>query len=370
LTAGVAREHQLRTLRIRSFRNLTKVDLEFGPRLNVLSGDNGHGKTSVLEALYLLATSKSFRTERVTEVRQQGSDVTTVHGRFLEDGLEREQRAVLNRDGKSFAIDGKAPVRMSSYAVRTPIVIFHPGDIELVSGAAAVRRRLLDRISLFREPISGDSRLAYARAQRERQVLLATRGTLVSELAVFEQLMAKHGVLLHEIRRRSFETLSAALLPAFGSLAALDLELEIEYRPGGSSDPGEFAEELARRREGDRRRKSPDYGPGRDDLILTISGRSARKHASQGQQRVLTLALKAAELSCIREARGTEPLLLLDDVSSELDPSRVGAVYDFVRARQSQVLVTTTRPDLFQMQGLEGTERRDFRLQAGALVST
>lgn len=363
----MAQAHCVKELHIRGFRNLTQLELSFGPRLNVLSGDNGQGKTSVLEALYLLATSRSFRTERLSEVRQQGAELTTLRGVFVEGRIEREQRAVLSREQRAFTIDGKSPERLSSYAVRTPIVVFHPGDLELVSGAATLRRRLLDRISLFAEPGSSDTRLRYRRAQRERQAALMTRGTNAPELLAFERVIAEYGVRLRLSRERAAELLGAALRPAFGSLAAVDLALELEYVPGGSGDEEEFARELRQRREADRRRKSSDYGPGRDDLALSINGRSARKHASQGQQRVLTLALKAAELDCIRDARGAEPLLLLDDVSSELDPTRVGAVYDFVRSRPSQVLVTTTRPDLFEMQGIPDSERRDFRLRAGSL---
>jgi DNA replication and repair protein RecF len=181
--------------------------------------------------------------------------------------------------------------------------------------------------------------------------------------------MARYGVELGKARARAAEALERALLPAFESMAAADLRLELEYLPGGTDDPAFFAHELQKRREGDRRRKAPNFGPQRDDVDLSINGRSARRHASQGQQRVLTLALKVAELACIRETRGVEPILLLDDVSSELDPTRVGAVYDFIRSTQSQVFVTTTRSELFQMAGFEGPDRCDFRLHRGALAS-
>jgi DNA replication and repair protein RecF len=117
----------------------------------------------------------------------------------------------------------------------------------------------------------------------------------------------------------------------------------------------------------DRRRRAATFGPHKDELELVLDGRAARKHASQGQHRILTLSLKLAELSTIREARQAHPLLLLDDVSSELDPTRIGLVYDFLRESQSQVFVTTTRPDLFVTPGLGPDERHDYRLEAGCL---
>lgn len=360
--------HRLDELRITGLRNITDLSLAFSPRLNVITGDNGQGKTSVLEALYFLSTSRSFRTERSKDLVQEGASLTRVQGTFIEGELRREQRAVLNHGRRLLTIDGKAPERLSSYAVRSPIVIFHPGDLQLVSGTASLRRRLLDRVALFTDAAAGDARLNYQKALKERQQALQVRGTHAPEVGVFEQLMARYGVELGKARARAAEALERALLPAFGSMAAADLHLELEYLPGGSEDPALFAQELHSRREGDRRRKAPNFGPQRDDVELRINGGSARRHASQGQQRVLTLALKVAELACIRETRGVEPVLLLDDVSSELDPTRVGAVYEFIRSTQSQVFVTTTRSELFQMAGFEGPNRRDFRLHAGALA--
>lgn len=359
--------HRALELEIVGFRNISRLELELAPKLNILSGDNGQGKTSVLEALYLLSTSRSFRTERLREVQQDGTQVTRVRARFLEGDVERVQRAMFANGRRSLFIDDKAPERLSAYAVRTPVVVFHPGDLELVGGPAALRRRLLDRIALFVDPASTETRLRYQKAQKERQAVLIQRGIRAPELDAFEHLMARYGLEVKEARAQATAGLTRALMPAFGRMAAIDLQLSLAYLPGGANDAMTFKLELERRREGDRRRGSSSYGPGRDDLELSINGRSARRHASQGQQRVLALALKVAELSCIRDARGLEPLLLLDDVSSELDPTRVGAVYDFIRASESQVFVTTTRPELFATAGYSSSERRDFKLAGGRL---
>jgi DNA replication and repair protein RecF len=141
----------------------------------------------------------------------------------------------------------------------------------------------------------------------------------------------------------------------------------MRYRPGGVLDEVRFREELAARRGSDRRRHGATFGPHKDDLELSIDGRSARKHASQGQHRILTLTLKLAELAAIRGARGAHPILLLDDVSSELDPTRTGAVFAFLSTTPSQVFVTTTRPELFQTPGASPSDRHDYVLEGGAL---
>lgn len=361
-------ELRIERLEVMNFRNIEQLELELAPRINVIAGDNGHGKTSVLEALYFVATSRSFRTERISEAQREGAATTRVTALVLDAGQQRAQRAALVSGRRSLALDGKRPESLASFAVRTPVVVFHPGDLQLVSGGAALRRTLLDRIGLFQEPHRAQARSRYAKAQRQRQQLLQQRGVRARELEVFEDLMAQAGVEVELGRAMSTVALRSALQEVFAELAAADLELTLELRMGGCTDAAEFRRELFARRERDLQRRAASFGPQRDDLELTLNRRSARHHASQGQQRILTLALKVAELDCVRRARGADPLLLLDDVSSELDPERTGAVYRFVRRATNQVLVTTTRPELFETPGLGAVDRADFRLHHGQLV--
>jgi DNA replication and repair protein RecF len=352
---------------IRSLRNLTAVEIEPSTRLNVVSGDNGQGKTSLLEALYLVATSKSFRAEKLRELVQQGAESAVVRASLREAGDLREQRAALSERGRSFLVDGKRPPTLGSYATRTPVVVFHPGDLALVSGAAAMRRTLLDRVGLFIDPLSADDRQRYLHALRERQHVLEERGPAAAELDAFEPIAAQHGARWAAAHAASAERLAQALQRAFERLAPAELRLDVRFEPAGTDDPERFLAELVARRNRDRSRGSASFGPQRDELGLDVDGRSARRHASQGQQRILTLSLKLAELECVRQARGAHPVLLLDDVSSELDPLRTGAVYEFLRATDSQVFVTTTRRELFPTPDLGAAERRDFVLRDGVV---
>lgn len=344
------------------------MDIEPVPRLNVIAGDNGHGKTSLLEAIYLVSTTRSFRAERAGEVVQTGQDLATIIA-TVQDGLVvREQRAIVGPRVKSYLVDGKRPDRLVTFATLTPVVVFHPGDLSLVTGPASLRRTLLDRVALFHEPTSGDHRQRFLRALRERQDILERKGSSAAELSVYEELMAREGALLAAARERAAERLTEALTPAFTRMAARELELGVSYRPGGTTDSDQFGAALFSHRAADLRRHTATFGPQRDELELSIDGRPARTQASQGQQRVLTLALKVAELATVRAARGAEPILLLDDVSSELDPARTGAVYEFLRETSGQVFVTTTRPDLLVTPGATIADRADWHLRDGALV--
>jgi DNA replication and repair protein RecF len=351
----------------RSFRNLSQVDFEPAAGLNVISGDNGQGKTSLLEALYFVAVTRSFRAEKLETLIQEGQEFASVRARVQDGDHAREQRAMIGHKERSVLLDGKKPERLANYATRTPAVIFHPGDLELVNESAAARRKLLDRIALYVDPASSDARLRYTRASRERKSALELRGPSARELDAFEQIMAEHGARFARARSEAARRLLAALSPAFASMADPGLELRALYKPGGSEDEAEFARELSARRARDSRQRSASFGPQRDEIQLLVDGRSARHHASQGQQRILTLSLKVAELDCVRAARRAHPVLLLDDVSSELDPARTGAVYAFLRETQSQVFVTTTRPELFPTPGASSVERADWQLVSGAL---
>ena len=352
-------------LRIQAFRNIEALEFEPSPRLNVIAGDNGQGKTSLLEALYWVATSKSFRTERARELVQVGAESTAVVARVQDDGLRREQRAVIASGSVAFSLDGKRASGRGAYATRTPVVVFHPGDLALASGPASVRRTLLDRIALYREPTSADHRQRYLRALRSRQKTLEERGPRAGELSAFEELMAAEGSRLSRARRAAAGELLSALEPAFRAVAPQELLLGTRYVAGGSEDEAEFRKQLEERRLADLRRRAATFGPQRDEVEIALDGRAARNHASQGQQRILALALKIAELSCVRAARGAHPVLLLDDVSSELDPGRTGAVYELLSSEPSQVFVTTTRPELFVTS--DAAERLDLVMRKGRL---
>jgi DNA replication and repair protein RecF len=358
---------RIESLALRQFRNIERADVGELVRFTVLSGDNGQGKTSVLEAIYLVCTTKSFRTSKLAELVRHGADTTSVRAHVREGDETREQSVGLEGSRRAVKLAGKRPTSFASYAVRSPVVVFHPGEMVLSSGPAAKRRTLLDRVALFVDPTSMDHLARYTEASRSRQRALELRGPEASELEAFERIMAQHGAALTRARGEAFERIRPELLRSFARITAQARELGAEYRQGGPYDASELEDALRAGRERDRHRGSAGAGPHRDDVVIRLGSYDVRSDASQGEHRAVTMALKMAELACIARARGVDPVLLLDDVSSELDLSRTALLFEFLRESPGQIFLTTTRPSLIDTSGLAPGERRDFHLVMGAL---
>lgn len=364
----------LQRLSVRSLRNLTHLDLEPAARVNVVAGNNGQGKTSLLEAIYLACTSRSFRTARPPELVQHGAAAASARARFVDQDddalhapLAREQVVAIEGRRVQVRLDGNRPASLADFATRSPVVAFHPDELTLSTGPAQGRRTLLDRLALFMAPASADHRARYQRALRSRHLGLRRPSVDPAEIEAYERIAAHHGAALTRARALAADALTRELLPAFARIAAPGLDLSARYAPGGSDDPAHALDELARHRDRDAHRPTAGFGPHRDDLVLELGGHSARAVASQGQHRALTLALKAAETATVAAARGVEPLLLLDDVSSELDPDRTEALFTFLGLTRGQLFLTTTRRELIVTPGIDAADRRDFEVRDGVL---
>jgi len=364
---------KLTRIDVTNIRNLASVSIELSGSINVLFGANGQGKTSLLEAVYLVATSRSFRTHRYRELVRYGTTGGSVRA-WISDGLGvREQVVGLTPTHRQVLVDGTKPESLAKFAVRTPVVVFHPGEIELTMGSAAGRRTLMDRVALYFDVSSHAEHQAYDHAMKARQKLLAGAVSSIGAegargLEVYEQLMARHGAALSRCRSRAVDELSRAALEAFGQVAPGSLRLSMRYLPGGSDSEAEVVKQLFERRVQDGRRQTVGFGPHRDDLLLELNGHSVRTGASQGQHRLLTLSLKIGEMVCVGKASGVQPLLLLDDVSSELDADRTDAFLGLLGHREDQVLLTTTRPEMLRVFEKTMGKAKVFSVDSGCLA--
>lgn len=360
---------RLDSITIAEIRNIRQARLQLAPRLNLVSGNNGHGKTSLLEAVYLLTTSRSFRTARLGELVGHGATVASVRGQFREaEATTREQSVGVQGGRRTVRLDGEAPPSLAHYATRSPVVVFDPQQLRLSTGPSAERRQLLDRLTLYERPAVATDRARYTRALAERQRLLTDRAASDAALSAYEALLAEHGAALTEARQAASEALGAHLVTAFQRIAAPDLRLEARYQPAGSPDRADALERLRAQRGRDARSRRTSFGPHRDDLELRIDGRSARVVGSQGQHRAITLALKIAEMHTIAAARGLRPILLLDDVSSELDAERTAALFAHLAEIACQIFLTTTRPGLIEAPDVPPAERLELSVVHGVLA--
>lgn len=363
----------LRDLEVRGFRNLAARRVTLGARFNVFSGENGQGKTNLLEAIYLVATSRSFRTASLGDVVAHGAELARVRAAIVDDRLgagapAREQVVSIAGTRRAVQLDGKRPRTLATFALATPVVLFEPASLVLTQGPAGERRKLLDRIAVQVAAASGGGEALVHDAERYRRAHLQRKKALESNadartLDSFERVMAEHGARIVRARAHAADVLRPWALAAFQRIAHAGLVFDLAYAPRAPDEAEAFAAELSARRAEDRRRGTATLGPHLDDLALRLGGHPVRRVASQGQHRAIVLALKGAELETIRAAREVEPILLLDDVSSELDPSRNAALFSFLHERKGQVVLTTTRPELIEI----AADRADFTVRAGVV---
>jgi DNA replication and repair protein RecF len=264
-------------------------------------------------------------------------------------------------------IDGKRPRSLFEYAVRSPVVVFHPGEVGLSMGPSAERRKLLDRVAAYLVPSLLGDLDAYRRSLRSRQKTLEVRGVRAPELHEWEALVARHAVRIQEARGRACEALGPRAEAGFVRIGTPGLALRVSYEPSGPGAEEAFAHALAESRPKDLARGAATVGPHRDELRLALGGHVAKGTASQGQHRAIVLSLKSAEIEVVADARGVRPILLLDDVSSELDAPRTEALFRFLGAHRGQVLLTTTRPELIAVGGRDS--RKDFRVIEGRVAA-
>jgi DNA replication and repair protein RecF len=313
---------QVVAVEARPLRSLTDVRLELPSGIVSLIGPNGAGKTNLLEALYFALTGRSFRTSDRRELIPFGARLARAEATVGdEDGVEHRLLASIGRDdGRRHLLDA-GPADLATLARhRPPVAVFSPDRLVLVKGPPAERRAHLDRYLAARWPSRAGLRQRYGQALAQRNALLA-RGHGGADLEAWDATLAEAAEALIAARAEAV----AELVSPFSAAAAelgLEEEATIEYAPRSAGSVEEIRAGLAERREADLRLGRTSWGPHLDELKLELGGRALRRYGSQGQQRAALLALIFAERDALLAARRVVPLLLLDDVMSELDPAR------------------------------------------------
>ena len=347
------------------FRNLHGVALTPSPVANVLLGSNGEGKTSVLEAIDYAASLRSFRGASRSQLVGHDDKLAQILLKVAGPLMEREYRLRITRTGRDITLDGKRPQRAVEYFSGAACVVFHPGDLDLVRGPPELRRRLLDRILVRTVDGYGEALKSYAKALRSRNALLREKHPNAKAIQAFDFPLGRHGSALVRARIALVNDLVPAARRAFDEVALQSDAIELRYVPRAPGDQVAFTAAVAENLPRDLARRSTVLGPHADDLAITWSGIPAKVVASQGQTRALALALRLAELHVIETRTRIMPVLLLDDVSSELDRERTARLFRLVETLGAQVFATTTDVAIADL--LPGAAR--FRVEAGQIVS-
>lgn len=343
---------ELRSLSIRDFRNLRRLDLTLPPEGLAVVGENGHGKTNLLEAIYYLQLFRSVRGARDQDVVRFGERVFRVAASLEVAGSPRTASIAFDRQlrRKKVVVDDVEVSRLSDALGALPCVLFSPRDVALVTGAPAERRRFVDvALALSsRRYLGALQHYRAALARRNAALRDAMRGADPGAAAVWEPALARHGAVLWSERVAWVERWApeyARLCAAIGERAPAELRYSTQLEPTGSVEEALLAA-LEARRGVDLRRGLTHAGPHRDDLELRLGERDLRLFGSAGQQRTAALALRALEARTLRSAVGAAPMLLLDDPFAELDSRRAARILALLGdGGLGQTLLTVPRAD-------------------------
>lgn len=351
---------QLTHLRLRHFRNIAALDWDPAPGLNLLWGDNGEGKTNVLEGVHFALTGRLIRSRADDPCLPWGRpldplDPTLAAAELHTRSGVRNVRVTLGPAGKRAFADGRHVPRLADFWGRAPLVVFTPEEARLFQSAPGDRRRFLDQVLCQLSPAYLGDLQRYHTALRQLNAALRSESAAAArgQAEAYHPELARTGAALlrtRDARIRLAREGLAARFNALGGRGRLDMHYDTAARRAGldpAADPDELRERYEARLlagfEEDRRVGHCRFGPHRDDLTLVLDGHDMRRFGSQGQHRLAALALKLETAGWLADALEEPPLVLLDDFGSELDPGRRAAVLDDLR-RAMQVLVTTTDP--------------------------
>jgi DNA replication and repair protein RecF len=360
---------RLTNLKLEDFRNYSRLTIEPGSGLNIVVGRNAQGKSNLLEAVYILATSKSTRASKDTELVRFGAGQARVTADVVRDkNSDIEVEMLLSiTEKKSARVNGVRHTKLAEVIGQVNAVLFDSGDLEIIRGEPAIRRRFLDLEISQTSPRYVHALAAYRKTLEQRNRLLrdmreGRAGFSAYEvLPAWNQQLALHGARLVERRRQFLGRLGMLAADIHKTLSDERDVLDISYIPSFNIDDASdeaavearFIEALDSVMEEEIARGTTARGPQRDDIVFTVNGKDCRLFGSQGQQRTVALSLKLAERQLIEDLVGEPPILLLDDVLSDLDDVRRHHLFELTAQGGSQTFLSCTNLRAFSKGVLE-----------------
>lgn len=368
----------LRHISILNFKNIPEAELDFSPGINCFIGENGEGKTNLLDAIYFLSLCKSHNISQDSLCIRHEQEAMMIRGEYVTEeneqetihiGLKRGQKKVVRRGGKPYR-------RLAEHIGMIPLIMVSPEDNMLISGGSEERRRFMDVVISQTNPQYLDALVSYNKALQQRGILLKMEEepdpTLLS---IWEEEMARHGEFIYKTRTEFTADLLPIFSKFFSSISNNHEEVSLSYT--SHCQRGPLLEVIQRDRHKDRAVGYSLHGTHRDDLEMMIDGYPLRKEGSQGQNRTVVLALKLAEYEFLKEAssrkhgRDIFPILLLDDIFDRLDSGRVERIIQLVSGKHfGQTFITDTNRDhTDQILSMTQREHSLFTLKGGKISS-
>ncbi len=347
----------LSELTVDNVRCLEHVELSLHPHHNLVWGGNGSGKTSLLEALFLLGRGRSFRTRNSERLIRHGQSQLVVFGRTGEIPSQNLGIQVSRTEGTRARISGQSAGSLTELSQAFPVQIIDPGIHKLVEEGGHRRRRWLDWAVFHVEPSFADHWVRYTRALKQRNAALKTQP---AQASVWDVELARLGELIAQSRHRLLERLDPYWRSSVSSLAGLDVELH--YSRGWAQDVP-LVQALKDSAARDQAKGLTHPGPHRGDALIRLNGRPAREVLSRGQQKLVAIAMTLAQLYLLQETAQPAATLLLDDPAAELDGEHLGRFIERVRELRCQLVLTSLQPEFRSF----GTPDRVFHVEQGGV---
>ena len=335
----------IESIELKNFRNYKDLNIEFDKGTNILYGDNAQGKTNILEAVYVSGTSKSHKSSKDREMIQFGMDECHIKTKFLKKEIPYRVDIHLKKNRpKGIAINGVPIKKASELFGIMNIVVFSPEDLSIIKNGPQERRRFIDLELCQLDKLYVYNLVNYNKALIQRNQLLkdlSFQKELIDTLDIWDMQLEKYGRKLIERRKSFLLSLGEVVTKIHKNLTGEKEELHILYEP--NVEPEGLLDSLKRNRDRDIKQKITNTGPHRDDIGFCILENDLRKYGSQGQQRTAALSLNLAEIEIVKKITGDMPVLLLDDVLSELDSKRQNHLLNHIN--EIQTLITCTGLD-------------------------
>jgi len=355
-------------LYLRNFRNYGEARLRFSSGINLFCGENGQGKTNLLEAVYLLGMLSSFRKAEAASMVKKGEESFSISGEFAGDAACHLMLEKGTRGWKKISANGNLYRKKLDYLGKVRMVVFSPDEIELIQGSPEGRRRYIDRTCFNTSHHYLKQLKNYRRVLKQRNILLKKGVFRGEEFGAWTERLALAGAKIVMERSGLIERLNRKLSEGHPFLGTDSIELRyVGNCTGDEMDVSQgLLDGLVSSNNEERYRRTTVSGPHRDDIEISVNGSVAKSFSSRGEMRSVLLALKTAETELYDDTWGESPLILLDDVASELDTGRRSALVSYLREKGNQILMTTTEAENIPLFG--NKEDTFFRVSEGKIT--